>query len=166
MFLTCWIMYVNSQKASHIANSAEMIKSHVFWYFHFSFFFNESFANVIDQLSSKLHENLSAAMKLRKHWLDTFTEANKHMFWNAVDRIVVQLREDKKFSKAEITVMRFVERQNLLQIQEIEILKVSATVLKCTANILATQEKELWVIKHCLKTLINHLILRNHCLSF
>ena len=105
-------------------------------------------------------------MNLRKHWLSTLTETDKHAFQNAVNRIVVQLREDRKSLKAEMTVTKFVERQNLLQIWEIETLKASAAMSKHTADALATQEKKLWIIKHCLKILINHFALRDCCLSF
>ena len=103
-------MYVSFQRASYIANDAEITESCVFWYFYFFFFFNRNFTNVINQLFLKLHENLFATMKLRKYWLNTLTKMNKYVFWDAVNKIVVQLRKDRKSLKAEMTVTKFVER--------------------------------------------------------
>ena len=88
------------------------------------------------------------------------------MFWDAVDRIVVQLREDEKSSKVKVTVVKSVERQNLFWIQEIETLKVSAVTLKYMTDILVIQEKKLQIIKHCLKTLVSCSASESHCLSF
>ena len=143
MSSTHQIMYASFQKISHVANDAEIIRSCVFWYFYFSFFFNKNFINIIDQSFSKFCKNLSAAMKLRKHWLDIFIKTDKCVFWDAVDRIVVQLRENRKSLKAEMTVIKSVEKQNLLQIWEIEILKINAVTSKHTTDALTMQKKKL-----------------------
>ena len=159
------ITYVNSQKTLLIVNVIRLIINLVFWYSQF-FSFYRSFTNIIDQLSSKLWENLSAAMTLRRCWINTLVKKNKHAFWAVIDKIVVQLQENDKFTKTEVTAADSVKEQNLLWIQKIEMLKADAVMSKWTADVLTVQEEELHVIRCCLEMLTDYSALKSCCLSF
>jgi hypothetical protein len=128
--------------------------------------FYRSFANAIGQPPPKLREDLSAAMVLRKRWLATLAEQDKRAFQGAVDRIVIQLREDGKSTKAEMAAAGSVEGQNLLRIREVEALEAGAAASKRTADAMETQGKELREIRQCLEALVTRPARGGRRLSF
>jgi len=92
-------------------------------------------------------------MALRRRWVDTCAEEDKRAFRAAVDKIIVQLREEGKSTKAEVAAAGSVEGQNLLRIREVEALEAGAAASKRTADALTAHGEELRAIRRCLEML-------------
>jgi uncharacterized protein YyaL (SSP411 family) len=105
-------------------------------------------------------------MDLRKRWLSTLAEMDKRAFRDAINKIVNQLREEGKSSRAEVAAAGSMEGQNVLRIREIEALEASAASSKRTADALETQGRELREIRQCLEALVTRPARGGRRLSF